>query len=695
MEDPLDQSPQYLKGVGPKRAALLAKLGVHTLRDVLYYAPRDYQDRTQLKCIKDIEVGETGTIVGEVLKCDSRKTRRGMHLTEILIGDDTGVIAATWFSKRFPMKHLAKVGDRVLASGKVKFYDGLQLVSPDIEVLAAEDVADDGTAAPTGAILPVYPATEGLPQFALRKLTASALDVSLEHEEETLPPPLRAKRELLPVQEALRQAHYPDSMASVSVARRRLAYDEFLALELAMAMRRRGIKDDQQGLSLKVGQNVDSHIRRLFPFQLTRAQNRAITEIVDDLRSPKPMNRLLQGDVGSGKTVVAVYAMLSAIANGYQAALMAPTEILAEQHFVTLQEFLANADVNVAVLTGGVTAKDRREKLEALAAGEIQLAVGTHALIQKSIEFHRLGLVVVDEQHKFGVMQRAELRHKGITPDVLVMTATPIPRTLSLTVFGDLDVSTIDEMPPGRQPIKTHFVYPDKREEALGFVRTQLEAGRQAFIVYPLVEESEKLDLQAATEAADQIRNEVLPDFKIGLIHGRMKAAEKDQIMRAFRARSFDVLVATTVIEVGIDVPNATIMIIEHANRYGLAQLHQLRGRIGRGEHESHCFLFGYPGTEDAKERLKVMTETTDGFRIAEVDLKLRGPGEFFGTKQHGLPDLRFGDIIEDFKLLRAARQDAFELIASDPDLSNPDHAALRRSFRRRFEGRLDLINVG
>jgi len=695
MEDLLDQSVQYLKGVGPKRAALLAKLGVHTVRDVLYYAPRDYQDRTQLLSIKDIEVGTVATVVGEVLKCGSRKTRGGMHLTELFIGDETGVITATWFTRRYPMKHVAKVGDRVLASGKVNFYDGLQLVSPDLEVLAAEDVADDCQAAPAGAILPVYPATEGLPQFALRKLTASALDTSLEHEEETLPRSLLDKRDLLPVQEALRHAHYPDSMTSASAARRRLAYDEFLALELAMAMRRRGIKDDQHGLSFKIGQNVDTHIRRLFPFQLTGAQDRSINEIAEDMRSPKPMNRLLQGDVGSGKTVVAVYAMLSAIANGHQAALMAPTEILAEQHFVTLQEFLASAHVEVGLFTGGVTGKERREKLEALASGDIQLAVGTHALIQKSIEFHRLGLVVVDEQHKFGVMQRAELRHKGVTPDVLVMTATPIPRTLSLTVFGDLDVSTIDEMPPGRQPIETHFVYPDKREQALNFVRQQLAAGRQAFVVYPLVEESEHLDLQAATEAADQIRNEVLPNFRIGLIHGRMKAAEKDEIMRAFRAGSFDVLVATTVIEVGIDVPNATIMVIEHANRYGLAQLHQLRGRIGRGEHESHCFLFGYPGTDDAKERLKVMTDTTDGFRIAEVDLKLRGPGEFFGTKQHGLPDLRFGDIIEDFKLLRAARQDAFELIASDPSLSDPDRAPLRRSFRRRFEGRLDLIEVG
>ena len=694
MQDPLEQSPQFVKGVGPKRVALLAKLGVRTVRDLFYYAPRDYQDRTKLQRIQDIKVGEDASIVGEVLRSDSRRTRRQMHMLEMFVGDDTGVVTATWFNQPYK-KAAAKVGDRVLISGKVTFYNGLQLVSPDIEVLASEGTPLEDEGEPQGSILPVYPSTEGLPQFALRRMTSAALDSFLEHEPETLPPRLLEKRALLPVQDALRYAHYPDSFDRMAEARRRLAYDEFLALELAMALRRRGIKDDQHGLSFKVGQNVDAHVRRLFPFTLTKAQNRAIEEIAADMRSPKPMNRLLQGDVGSGKTVVAIHAMLSAIANERQAALMAPTEILAEQHFATLSEFLRQAQVRIGLFTGGLGSKERAEGLNALASGEIDLAVGTHALIQTDVEFHRLGLVVVDEQHKFGVMQRATLRHKGITPDVLIMTATPIPRTLSLTVFGDLDVSTIDELPPGRQPIETRRVRPDKRDQAFEFVRQQLALGRQAFVVYPLVEESEKVDLKAATEAAQTIQRDVFPDFNIGLIHGRMRAAEKDQVMRAFRDRALDVLVATTVIEVGIDVPNATIMIVEHADRYGLAQLHQLRGRIGRGAHRSYCLLFGYATTEEGSERLKVMTETTDGFRIAEVDLKLRGPGEFFGTKQHGLPALKFGNIIEDFELLRTAREDAFEITDKDPALEQPEHQALKVGLYRRFAGRLDLINVG
>ena len=694
MEDPLGQTPQFVKGVGPKRVALLAKLGVHTVRDLLYYAPRDYQDRTKLQRIQDIKVGEGVSIVGEVLRSDSRHTRNGGHIIEMFIGDDTGVVTATWFNQPYK-KDAAKVGDRVLVSGKATFYNGLQLSSPELEVLATEDSLCESADEPQGLILPVYPSTEGLPQFALRRITSAALDSFLVHEVETLTPGVIEKRSLLPVHEALRQAHYPDSLEHMAQARRRLAYDEFLALELAMALRRRGIKDDSHGLSFKIGQNVDSHARRLFPFKLTRAQDRAIEEIATDMRGPKPMNRLLQGDVGSGKTVVAVYAMLCAIANGYQAALMAPTEILAEQHCTTFEHLLKDAQVRVGLFTGGSAAKERSENLAALAAGHIDLAVGTHALIQPDVEFQKLALVVVDEQHKFGVMQRATLRHKGVTPDVLIMTATPIPRTLSLTVFGDLDVSTIDELPPGRQPIETRRVPPDKREEAIEFVRRQLAAGRQAFVVYPLVEESEKLDLKAATEAAQTIQHDVFPDFKVGLIHGRMKAAEKDQAMRQFRSGALDVLVATTVIEVGIDVPNATIMIIEHANRYGLAQLHQLRGRIGRGSHRSHCLLFGYATTEEARERLKVMTETTDGFRIAEVDLKLRGPGEFFGTKQHGLPELRFGDIIGDLELLRMARQDAFEIADHDPHLNQPEHQPLKAALYRRFAGRLDLINVG
>ncbi len=694
MDDPLDQSPQYVKGVGPRRTQLLAKLGVTTIRGLLYYAPRGYQDRTHTQRIADLEVGQHVSIVADVRSISTRRIRSGSTITEMLVADDTGCLNATWFNQPYRAK-VAHVGDRVLVSGKVGFYNGYQISNPDVEVLADDDApADDDSDGSTGRIVPIYPSTEGLSQWALRKMTAAVLAEYLSHEPEPLPERLLGKRGLLPIHDALQQVHYPEALDAAEAGRRRLAYDEFLAMEIAMALRRHGIKDERPGYPFKIGRNVDTHIRDLFPFELTRAQHLSIAEIADDMRSPKPMNRLLQGDVGSGKTVVALYAMLAAIANGFQAALMAPTEILAEQHYMTVADFLASSHVNVGLLTGSATAAQRRANLVSLAAGEIQLAIGTHALIQKDVEFQKLGLVVVDEQHKFGVLQRATLGQKGRVPDVLVMTATPIPRTLSLTVFGDLDVSTIDEMPPGRQPIATQVVPSAGRRQAWELVRQKLAEGRQAFVVYPLVEESEKVDLRNATDAAQQLQEGVFSDFKVGLIHGRMKPADKDATMRAFRDRAFDVLVATTVIEVGIDIPNATVMVIEHANRYGLAQLHQLRGRIGRGEHKSTCLLFGYATTDEARERLDVMARTNDGFEIAEADLRLRGPGEFFGTRQHGLPALRFGNIIDDFALLREARDDAFELVAADPKLARPEHQELKHSLLRRFSDRLDLIDV-
>ncbi len=690
MQDPLEETPQFLPGVGPKRAALLAKLGLATIRDVLYFAPRDYLRCAQAPRIADLQIDETAAVTGEVRRIASRRLRGGKHLTEIFVGDESGVLRAAWFNQPY-RADAVQVGQRVMVSGKVSFYQGYQMVSPVIEALADDEEPDDA-AAP--GLRPVYPSTEGLSQWALRKIVAAALERHLADEEEPLPDALRARRGLPALADALRSVHQPETLAQAEAGRRRLAYDEFLVMEMAMALRRRGLKEERPGIAFKIGPNVDAHVRRLFPFKLTPAQDRAIAEIAADMRAPKPMNRLLQGDVGSGKTVVALYAMLAAIANGRQAALMAPTEILAEQHYMTIREFLANSDVRVGLFTGSASAAQRRENRRALAAGEIQLAVGTHALIQPEVEFQRLGLVVVDEQHKFGVLQRATLRRKGETPDVLVMTATPIPRTLSLTVFGDLDVSIIDEMPPGRQPIETRLTPAGRRADAWEVVREHVAAGRQAFVVYPLVEESEKVDLQNATDAAERLQQEVFPEFQVGLIHGRMKPEDKDAIMRAFRDRAFDVLAATTVIEVGIDIPNATVMVIEHANRYGLAQLHQLRGRIGRGEHPSVCILVYDGGGEEARERLKVMARTTDGFEIAEADLRLRGPGEFFGTRQHGLPELKFGDIINDFNLLQAARADAFDLVRRDPELAAPEHQALRRFFLRRLRGRLELIHV-
>ncbi|HHT9153687.1 MAG TPA: ATP-dependent DNA helicase RecG, partial [Candidatus Hypogeohydataceae bacterium YC40] len=485
-------------------------------------------------------------------------------------------------------------------------------------------------------------------------------------------------------------------------SRRRLAYVELLLLQVALALRRSKIKLEK-GYAFSIGPNVDAHIRKLFPFKLTGAQERVIREIRSDMQSPRPMNRLLQGDVGSGKTVVALYAMLAAMANGFQAALMAPTEILAEQHYRTLQRYLSNARVKVSLLIGG--SPNRKENLEALAEGEVKIAVGTHALISKDVRFKKLGLVVVDEQHKFGVLQRAELRLKGhrlatanstsdveVRPDVLVMTATPIPRSLSLSLFGDLDISIIDEMPPDRVPVKTLWMSRKKLQEAYEFLRCRLREGRQVFVVYPLIEESEKLDLRSAKEGTKWFQK-YFPEFKVELLHGRMNSTEKERIMLDFREKKIDILVSTIVIEVGIDVPNATCMVIEHAERFGLAQLHQLRGRIGRGAEQSYCLLFAKPGSPEARKRLEIFTGTNDGFTIAEEDLKLRGPGELFGTRQHGLPDLKVADLIRDLPLLTQAREDAFRLVEADATLKGL--SLLRNRVKERFASRLGLASIG
>ncbi|MDR4506110.1 MAG: ATP-dependent DNA helicase RecG [Candidatus Scalindua sp.] len=687
----LDKSIQYIRGVGPKRYKTLTRLGIYTPRDLLYYFPRTYQDRSQIEKISELGEGDTAMVKGKVTRMKSSNTRGWKSIFEISVTDDTGTLMVKWFNQPY-LKDKFEVDDLVLLYGRVSCYKKkLQIANPDYEVITDNDCLRESM-----VIVPVYALTEDMRQSIFRKLMATVASELLCFVEEFFPENIMQKRKLMPAVPALKRIHFPDSFDDLNEAKRRLKYEEFFLFESAVALQKLRIKE-AEGYQFSIGPEIESQIFKLFPFTLTRSQEMVIRDLQRDMCSLKPMNRLLQGDVGSGKTVIAVYALLAAIANGVQSAFMAPTELLAEQHYRTLNHYLANTNIRVLLLKGGLKTRERRDVLEQIQNGEVDLVVGTHALIQKDVRFKRLGLIVIDEQHKFGVMQRARLRHKGHHPhpDVLVMTATPIPRSLSLTVFGDLDVSTIDELPPGRIPVKTFGVTASKQNDAYGFIRREIEKGRQAYVVYPLVEESEKLDLKAATEEAEILKEKVFPGLRVGLLHGQLKSDMKEFIMSDFIHHRFDILVSTIVIEVGIDVPNATIMAIEHAERFGLAQLHQLRGRVGRSSHQSYCLLFGRPKSEGARRRLKTMIATNDGFRIAEEDLRIRGPGEFFGTRQHGMPEFRIGDIIHDHDLLTLARDDAFEFLNETGNLATSENRLLMKKIRENFKDRLDLIHTG
>ena len=689
----LSDSIRYIKGVGPKRARLLERLGIRSIGDALLLFPRKYIDRGDLVPIARVVAGREQAVRARVI--DTRAPRWGDRL-EALIADESGEMRVVWFHARFLAKAI-EADAEYLFYGRVGEYRGrLQMQHPKFERLSAPGEEPEGD-----RILVEYPTTEGLQQPSLVRLTDEALRVGLPLAGETLPEEMRRRLDLADLADALRMIHRPASMDEVRRARRRLVFSEFFFMELAVALRRRSAKASHDAPPIAVDARLDGRIRARFPFTFTRAQDKAIAEIREDLARDRPMTRLLQGDVGCGKTAVALYAALATVAAGYQAAIMAPTEILATQHYQNVEKYLVGSRVKWALLVGGLPAEERRKVLRRIRRGESNIIVGTHALIQQDVAFARLGLVVVDEQHKFGVLQRAEAKWQtaedlpNLQPHYLVMTATPIPRTLALTVFGDLDVSTIDEMPPGRTPVETWAVGPDERQKAYRFARKELAAGRQVFIVCPLVEENEKSDLKAATEEAERLADDVFPEFEVGLLHGRMKPADKDAVMNRFRRGQIHVLVSTVVIEVGVDVPNATVMIVEHAERFGLAQLHQLRGRIGRGAAKSTCILLAEPATEEAERRIQVMTETTDGFRIAEEDLRLRGPGEFFGTRQHGMPDLLVGSIIDDTDLLRLARKEAFEWIKRDPALARPESQPIKRALAKRFADAIRLIEVG
>ena len=679
-----------LKGVGPKIAEKLNKLDVTTIWELLYLFPRRYDDYTLLKPISKIRYGEQVTIIGTIWQTKVRRTRTNQPITECIVNDGTGSVQATWFNQPWLAEQLP-AGMQIVLSGKVELYLGRMVFnSPEWEPLEMEPLR-------TRRIVPIYPLTEGLNAGKMRELMQRTVKEWAGRVPDALPDEIRKRRRLYSLGRAIQQLHFPDSQDAMRRARQRLAYDELLLLQLGVQRQRRDWQT-HAGTPLSIEPEQFDAFLAALPFQLTGAQQRVIDEIRADLAADRPMNRLLQGDVGSGKTAVAAAAMVTAASSGAQAALMAPTEILAEQHYRGLRGLLEPLGLRVALLTGSTAAAERMAIYEGLADGTIQIVIGTHALIQPTVQFRRLGLAIVDEQHRFGVDQRAALREKGpsengdlLTPHLLVMSATPIPRTLALSLYGDLDLSILDELPPGRQEIKTRWLRASERERAYNFIRRQTAEGRQAYLIYPLVEESEMIDARAAVEEFDRLSREVFPDRRVGLIHGRLPSTEKEAAMRAFAGHETDMLVATSVIEVGVDVPNSTIIVIEAADRFGLAQLHQFRGRVGRGEHQSYCILIAEDVSAEAEQRLAALEATNDGFVLAERDLELRGPGEFFGRRQSGLPELRMASLLHDVEVLSMAQEDAAALFAVDPNLEWPEHQALHQQVRQFWERAADV----
>jgi ATP-dependent DNA helicase RecG len=693
----LESEVKYLKGVGPARAEMLATRAIRTLEDLLYYTPFRYEDRLRLTAVRDLVIGQTATVLVDVLSSGLMRTRRGIFIYDLAARDRTGMLRCKWFNAvHLERNKVFRPGQRVFFHGKVErdpYGARVEMLQPQFEIMS-EEAAADGESPEVGRVVPIYESIGRLTPRVLRRLTWAGLAAVNGHIREVLPASVCARNKLLERGAALRLTHFPDKDQSVeelarfrAPAQERLIFEELFNVSAGLILRGQRTKSEK-GIAFRVTENARQAIKRVLPFHPTAAQKRVLREIVDDMRAPQPMNRLLQGDVGSGKTIVALQAAIVAIDNGYQVGVMAPTEILATQHYLYMRQLLAPLPYQVELLTSARKGPEKAEVKRRLAAGEVNLIVGTHALIQQDVEFARLGLVVVDEQHRFGVLQRHRLIRKGLPPDVLVMTATPIPRTLALTLYGDLESSTIDELPPGRTPIQTKLLEERDRPQALELVRRQMQQGEQAFVVYPVIEESETLDLQAAVRMHQHLSQNVFPEFRVGLLHGRLASAEKERTMLAFKAGEIQLLVSTTVVEVGVDVPNATVMLIEHADRFGLAQLHQLRGRIGRGHAKSTCLLMASEKrTEVADERLRALVESNDGFRIAEMDLKIRGPGEFFGTRQWGIPAFRVANLLRDQEILELARREAAAFLnrPTSPEEMNNYVAYLRRIWPRRY----------
>lgn len=686
----LRQRVESLPGIPDRVVPLLHRLGLRTARDVLFFFPRDYEDLTRICSIADIDGSGPVSVCGVVDEVESRTLANNRSITGALIRDDSGAVRAVWFNQAFMQQRLAH-GQRVMLAGTPR-RRGLswEMSHPRVVHLGAGDQPV------RGQLLPVYPLTEGLPQSRLRRIVHQVVDALADDIAEVFPATFLDSHALWPIGRALRAIHTPGATDDVQQARRRFVYQELLVLQLALALRRWNLHRTERAPALPATAKIDARIRRLFPFELTSDQQRAIQEIAGDMGRNVPMNRLLQGEVGSGKTIVAEYAMLLAVAHGYQAVLMAPTEVLAQQHLRTLSEDLQQSRVRMDLLSGALTGAARERLLERVAAGDLDLLIGTQALLHEAVQFPQLGLVVIDEQHKFGVRQRAALKSAGVDPHYLVMTATPIPRTVAMSLFGDLDVSTLRESPPGRQNVHTYLATEEQRDKWWEFVRGKLHEGRQAYVITPRVEEGQSQELASVQQVYERLTNGPLDAFRVDLIHGRMSSAEKDAAMQAFRRGQTQVLVATSVIEVGVDVPNATLLTIESGERFGLAQLHQLRGRVRRGRFPGYVTVFAQPGNPAAQERLAAFVRSTDGFELAEIDFSLRGPGDLFGVSQHGMPPLRVADLQHDQDTLLAAREDAQAMIfADDPPFFHAEFAALRDQVLRRYGTALDLGDVG
>ncbi len=702
----LQTSIRFIKGIGPKLSELLSKRDINTVEDALFCLPNRYEDRRQLTPVSQLKAGLTQVFYGRVVSVESATTKGGRTVFEVIVQDESGSIALKWFKANYVwMKRIWQTGRRGIFTGDISVFGSQREVHhPDVDWLQPEEDAATFMTSDSndfGCIVPIYPLTEGLHQKGMRKVIRQVMDEFLPDIENILPDRILSLFKYLPLQQAVKQVHLPPADMNLSelnsgntLQHHSLAFDEFFFWELGLALKKQGIALEE-GIAFKVSHRYTKELVKLLPFKLTAAQRRVLTEIKADMMAPHPMHRLVQGDVGSGKTIVALMAALVAVENGYQVAIMAPTEILAEQHWHTVHNWCEKLGISVVLLTSGMKGNSRKELMQQVANGRASIVIGTHAVIQEKVEFSRLGLGIVDEQHRFGVMQRGILKKKGTNPDILVMTATPIPRTLSMTLFGDLSLSVIDELPPGRTPVITKIYYESRRKHVYDLIRREVAQGRQSYVIYPLVDESEKSDMKAAIQMAEHLQTEIFQGLRLGLLHGRMKPDEKEAVMGSFKNRELDILVATTVIEVGIDVPNATIMVIEHAERFGLSQLHQLRGRVGRDIHQSYCILLTSGKlSEDGEKRLKVMESTTDGFKIAEADLEIRGPGDFLGTRQSGMPDFRVASILRDGVILEQARSVATDILRLDQELKGSENQRIKNELVRRWGTRLELAGI-